>query len=323
MEKGFLKAALVIIVAGIVAFIVLAKMAQYVPALGGEGGGIRIPDSGQGSLDQYSGHTNPLLDFTKNISTGSGSNVPNTDGKGRSPYAGSVTLSTGNASSAIQPFEEHVIIQNRGTGPVSITGWKLENGKGSRPIETSQNTYVYPSAESAIIGVGTEFLSPDGRFTTGNIVLQKGDRAIVTTGGPFTGYSLSINTSFRENICLGYLDTYPFTPRASLSCPLIMSDPLVRTMTDQCYSYLRTVSRCQDPTKTDTKRFDEIGSQCKTFIRERVGYAQCVANNKSLSGFATNQWRVFLGKPREMWAQSRETITLYDAQGLIVAQINY
>lgn len=322
-NKGFFKAALVILVAVIAAFFVLSQAAQYVPGIGGQGGGIRIPDQSGSSLDTYSGRTNPLLDFSGFNDIGGGSDLPNTDGKGKSPYAGSITLSTGNAASSIQPYDEYVSIQNRGSASISITGWKLENGRGARPIQTSQNTYVYPSAETAVIGLGTEFLSPNGVFTTGNIVLKKGDKAIVTTGGPFSGYALSIYTSFRENICLGYLDKYPFSPRVSNQCPSVSSDPLVRTMTDECYDYLRTVNRCEDPTVDDVDNFDEIGSQCKQFIRERVGYSACVAQSKNLPNFSTNQWRVFLGKPREMWARDRETITLYDAQGLIVAQTSY
>jgi hypothetical protein len=323
-EGGFFKAALVIMVAAIIAFIVIAQAAKYVPGVGGRGGGIVIPDQGGSSIDTYAGRTNPLLDFDgfSEIS-GGGTDTPNTDGKGRSPYAGSITLSTGNAASSIQPFEEYVTIQNHGAGSISITGWKLENGKGARPIQTSNNTYVYPSAESAVIGLGTEFLSPNGVFATGNIVLKKGDKAIVTTGGPFSQYPLSIYTSFRENICVGYLDKYPFTPRVSLQCPSITSDPLVRTMTDECYDYLRSINRCEDPVVDDTDNFDEIGNQCKAFIRERAGYSSCVAQNRNLDGFSTKQWRVFLGKPREMWARDRETVTLYDANGLIVAQQSY
>ncbi len=98
----------------------------------------------------------------------------------------------------------------------------------------------------------------------------------------------------------------------------------MKTVTDECYDYLRTLSRCEDPEKYDKKRFDEtLTSQCKAFIRPRLNYAGCVATEQNKSTFNTKTWRIFLGKDRELWAKSRETITLYDQNGLIVDQISY
>jgi len=330
-NRGFIKAAIFLVIAIAVVFLVLVVFSKYlVPGalVGGLGNGSTSGGFFANS-SSYEVKTNPLLDFSSyGGSSGYSYNngdrsQPNTDGSGGSPYGNKVSLSYGTAGSAYQTFEEYVTLNNSGPA-VNITGWTLTNSKGSRPIENRQTNYVYPVADSATIGTGTEFLSPDGAFKTGSIILKTGDVAYLTTGRPYSQYPFSISTSFRENICVGYLKNYPFSPALNNSCPYITNDPLIKTVTDECYDYMRTLSRCVDPEKEDKKRFDEnITSQCRAFIRPRLNYAGCVDNSSNLSNFSTNIWRIFLSKDKELWSNSRETITLYDASGLIVDQISY
>ncbi len=318
-EQGIIKA-LVMLALGICAiFLVLALLSR---SFVGKGtfGSFTLPSPG---IPTTGVGTNPLLDFGgQSYTTSDPYQYSGSQDTKRSPYAGKVTLSSGSASYTIQPIEEYVEIRNSGE-PVSITGWRLENGKGDRPVEQSNNSYFYPSPDTATIGQGTEFVDPSGSYVIGPIVLKNSDRAIVTTGGPFTQFSFSIPTSFRENICLGFLKNYPFEPRLSAACPIITQDKDIRTVTSQCYDYLSTLSRCENPEVSNKERFDEQSSHCKAFIRERQNYSSCVARSKNLSNFSSSQWRVFLGKKTEMWASRRETITLYDTQGLVVDQITY
>ncbi len=326
-EQGFIKGLVVFTVGICVIFIFLFQFAQYFQGADSTTlfSGL---STGVDSSNSYEASTNPLLDFGNSsydqyYGGQTGRTVPNTDGVLTSPYAGKVRLSSGNASYSNQTYEEYVTITNQVAEPITITGWTLTNGKGSRPVENRQNNYVYPTADSATIGEGTEFLSPDGNFRTGSIVLRKGDVAYLTTGKHFGQFPFSIYTSFRENICVGYLKNYPFAPSVNASCPYVSNDPQIRTVTDPCYDYIRTIGRCGEPEKTDKERYDLLTTQCRAFIAPRVGYEGCVAFNKDAENFSMNQWRIFLNKDRELWASSRETITLYDAQGFIVDRVTY
>ncbi|HEY9481085.1 MAG TPA: hypothetical protein VIR98_02540 [Candidatus Paceibacterota bacterium] len=319
-SRGFIKHVTGFTIVVCILFIVVAAAAKYVPA------GITGSNGGQGGIsyvDQtpdYGARSNPLLGFLDTIGTGyrGGEGASYT-----SASSGSIVLDQGNASYSSQPFEEHVVIENRGNTSVDITGWTLMNGKGSRPIQNSQNDYFYPTADSAMIGQGTQFLDPSGKFIVGDIVLKPGDRAIVVTGGPFANFPYSINTSFRENICVGYLKNYPFDPPLDRTCPYIDSDPDIRLMTDECYDYMRSLPNCTDPSVSDKRRYDEQTSVCRNYMATRLNYPSCVARNQNSADFSKNQWRVFLGKKLELWASSHESITLYDRTGNVVDRVSY
>jgi hypothetical protein len=320
-ERGIIKTLILLVVGLSVLFLAFAIIANYLAPLA-------TPSSSDNSYsNSYDKSSNSLLDFldSGNYGSYSGSSdriTTNVDSANRSQYAGKVFLSTGSASYAIQPYEEYVSIKNDGS-PVNITGWRLTNAKGTRPIEYSQNSYVYPSAESAVIGQGTEFLDPSGKYVIGSVILGKDDTAIITTSGPFTYFPLPITTNFRENMCMGYLEKYPFYPQIENRCPYPYNDPQIRTVTDECYDYMRSLNICENPEKSDKNDFDMLTTQCKSFIKVRLNYPSCVANNRYSSDFALKQWRIFLGKSHELWASQRELITLYDNTGLIVDQISY
>ena len=329
-ERGIIKVLIVLVIGFSVLFLFFAVAAKYISPIGSSLSESALSPGDSYYSPSYPGYenqTNSILNFLDSGNYGSYSGGPDRtadsmDGKNRSKYAGQIYLSSGNAGYTIQPYEEYITVKNEGA-PVNITGWRVTNGKGTRPIEYSQNSYVYPSAESAVIGQGTEFLDPSGKYAVGPVVLGTGDTAILTTSGPFSYFPLPINTNFRENICLGYLENYPFNPPMEQQCPYPTNDPQIRTVTDECYDYLQSLNRCQNPQKTDVVRFDGLTSQCRNFIKARLNYPSCVANNRYSPGFAGKQWRIFLGKSHELWAGRREVITLYDSTDLIVGQISY
>ncbi|HEU0080406.1 MAG TPA: hypothetical protein VFQ72_00055 [Candidatus Paceibacterota bacterium] len=327
-QGGFILKLMLVVVGVCVAFVVLSTLARNFTGIPTISNGAYAPSASSGAGNG----NNQLLKFLDNApgasygsygsygSSGGASDIP---AAYRSPYAGTVSLGAGNAGYSIQPFEEYVTLRNSGDAPVTVTGWTLTNGKGTRPIQTSQNDYLYPVADSATIGQGTELLDPSGNFTVGPIVLKPGDTAIVTTGRPFTQFPFSITTSFRENICEGYLKYYPFQPVLNQSCPVPTDDPAIRTVTDECYDYMSSLNRCQDPKRYDKANYDMQTAQCRAFMDARLSYPACVANTRYQAGFSLKQWRIFLGKGAELWADRRETITLYDSKGLIVDQISY
>ncbi len=317
-----------------VIFIVIMMIAKSVGpnAKGLFGSG--LSNSSTGGTSGFSSYSNPLLDFGNSagrLDSGSNSypssgsnNVSETVNDGQSPYANRIHLSRGNSSYSAQPYEEYVSIRNSGDASINITGWTLVNGKGSRPMQNSGNSYFYPTPDTAIIGQGTEFLDPSGNFQVGAIVLKPRDEAFMITGGPFTQYPFSIYTSFRENICESYLESsYPFQPALSRSCPNVLNDESANTITYECEKYVSSINRCTNPEKRDAKRFEAQTSQCKNFIRSHMNYPACVANNRYSENFSLNRWRVFLGKKAEMWRSKDESITLYDSKGLIVDEISY
>lgn len=320
-EQGIIRVLLALVIGLAVILLVFGILARYITPL------TSISSSNNPYSSGYEDKTSPMLNFLNgnnygSYSSGSNRTVSPTNNANRSTFSGQVYLSSGNASYAFQPYEEYITIKNDGAS-VNITGWRLTNSKGTRPIQYSQNSYVYPSAESAVIGSGTELLDPSGKYIVGPVILRTGDTAIVTTSGPFSNFPLPINTNFRENMCMGYLENYPFTPQINKSCPYPTDDPQINTVTDECYDYMRSLNRCQDPQKTDKTDLDGQTSQCRAFIAVRLNYPSCVANNRYSADFASKQWRVFLGKSHELWANKRETITLYDTTNLIVDQISY
>lgn len=327
-NRGFIRKVIIIVVALCAAFLLLSVVASNSPLANlGPGSSLSnfVPTIDNAPTTYK---TNPLLDFGDGSSyaidySSQSRSVPNTDGKGTSIYSDSVSFSAGNTTTS-QPAQEYMVLRNYGDRAIDITGWSLSNSKGSRPIQTSGNSYVYPSADVAVIGQGTEFLNPAGGSNIGDIVLKPGDSAYITTGQAFAQFPFPIATSFRENICQGYLEDYPFFPSLSKSCPALINDPQIKTVTDECYDYISSFYQsCPNPARADRKTYDKQPSHCRAFIEARVGYPACVAQNGNISGFSLRQWRIFLGQKKEMWASQRETITLYDKKGAVVSQVSY
>src|SRR3990167_4921788 len=130
-----------------------------------------------------------------------------------SSYTKDVSISTGNAAYAYQPYEEYITIYNRSRDPVDITNWQLRNAKDERAYDIG-GSLKYFTADRATICQATLILSPTGNNFFQDVVLGAGETAIVTTGkiGSQVPYKI---VSFKENMCSGYLEDLPeyaFTP---------------------------------------------------------------------------------------------------------------
>src|SRR5688500_2922125 len=75
------------------------------------------------------------------------------------PTSGSISISSGNASYAYQPYEEYISIYNSGNTSVDITGWRLQNAKDTRPYDQG-GTLRRLSADSVTIPRAALLLSP-------------------------------------------------------------------------------------------------------------------------------------------------------------------
>jgi hypothetical protein len=246
-----------------------------------------------------------------------------------------ISIGTGNASNAYQPYEEYITLYNRGETNVDITGWKLKNGKDKRPHYLGSTLQRF-SADLAIIPQGTEYLYPVGASPLKNIVLKSGEEAIITTGrvGAQSPYSI---VSFKENMCSGYIENlsdYTFNPSLSQDCPDPTLEPGIQNLDTKCQEFIEdNIDSCHTPEFDGRNDKGErcsncidgiqVTSSCYNFIKEHFSYQGCVAHHASDPDFSLDTWRIFLGRGWEMWAEDHETIELYDRAGQLVDFENY
>ncbi len=228
-----------------------------------------------------------------------------------SPYRGLVSISKSRAGPANADYEQEYVeidMSRQAKEGVDITGWKL--------ISTA-------SDRVGVIREGATVPRTGSVNPTEHIVLQPGDRAIVSTERS------PIGVSFRENMCTGYLGQYQnFSPHLSLSCPDPLSEfdryyagnPL---KDDACYDLMRDTRRCEIP--SDKSR--RLSSSCFDMIDNRLNYNGCVETHRNDPDFARNTtWRIYLNRDEddgEIWKADREGIKLVDAEGKTVDLFTY
>lgn len=251
-----------------------------------------------------------------------------------SKWKGVVTIGRGNASGEQYPRYEYITLKNNSKDEeINITKWSLTNGKDKKyfPVNDKQ---VKGISNKVFIPKGTLIFVPNGANPPQeDIVLAPGNEAIITTGKPY-----GVNTSFRENICNGYIqesEDYSFGPSLNKNCPDPESEEGVASLDETCYKFVRQMSSCHTPEFKDvvyknkeplTGFVDNVGNltySCKEFIKKNYNYNSCVLNHLSDENFFEKKWRIFLNQPFELWAKDRETITLYDKDGKIADQLIY
>lgn len=255
------------------------------------------------------------------------------DESNESRWKGFVKIGRGNASSEQYPRYEYITLKNNDKNKqINITGWSLTNGKDRKyfPVNDRQIKGV---SNKVFIPKGTSIFIPNSVNLQEDIILAPNDEAIITTGVPF-----GVKTSFRENICSGYiqeLEEYNFKPSLNNNCPDPEDEEGVSSLDDTCYKFVRQMSSCHTPEFKDvvyknkeplTGYVDNVGNltySCKEFIKKNYNYNACVLNHLSDENFFEKKWRIFLNHPFELWAKDREVITLYDNEGKVVDQMIY
>lgn len=247
----------------------------------------------------------------------------------------SVIIGTGNASYSYQPYEEYITLDNVSRGPVNITGWQLKNGKDQRPYYTGSSLQRF-SADVALIPQATLILSPSGQSLNQDVILQENEKAIVTTGSFGVRHPYTI-TSFKENMCTGYLEALPdyaFNPSLSQNCPDPEREPGLENLDIECRKIVERISPCETPEigerDPQTREFCPncyegkiLSSLCQAYIEEHFSYKGCLAYHQGDPNFSGRTWRLFLGRGWEMWAEEYESIELFDRFGQLVNYQNY
>ncbi len=266
---------------------------------------------------------------------GGGSSSSGNTSSGGNYTSRGLSLGSGNASYAYQPYQEYVTLRNDGDTTIDVTGWQLRNGKDKRTYDQGGMLQRY-SADIAAIPQATFLLSPTGGSTMRDVTLAPGEQAILTTGsiGAQTPYKI---TSFKENACTGYiggLNDYSFAPPLSSSCPDPSNEPGFSSLDTQCRSFVRSMYSCTTPKFDRTDNNGEtcetcingtrLSSSCAAFIKSHFSYQGCIAYHAGDKNFNSGRtWRIFLNHPWEMWAPDYESIELFDRSGNLVSSTSY
>lgn len=245
-----------------------------------------------------------------------------------------IAIGSGNAPYAYQSYEEYITLENQSQSSVNITGWQLRNGKDERPYYTGSSLQRF-SADVALIPKAAVILSPSGNSLLQDVILAPDERAIVTTGsfGVRSPYPI---TSFKENMCTGYLedlDNYAFNPPLTGDCPRPEDEPGIQNLDVGCRRFIETLSYCETPEFGGRDEEGEncphcingklVSPACQAFVQSHYSYQGCLAYHQKDPEFSGDTWRVFLGRGWEMWADEYESIELYDRFGQLVNYQNY
>jgi hypothetical protein len=225
-----------------------------------------------------------------------------------SPLKGAVEVASVAGVASEDADEEYVVLRAVGDTSVDITGWSLVSGASGRSVRIPEGASLPRS----------------GRVNaTGRIVLNPGDEAIVVTG------ESPIGTSFKENICIGYLTrNQDFVPSVSAQCPSASREfdqyyPGNALRDDRCYERVRDTATCDTPSDRS------VSSSCTQFIDDRLTYSGCVNTHSVDADFYGDTWRIYLeyensrGRTDEFWKSSRDAVKLLDAEGKTVDLYTY
>ncbi len=243
------------------------------------------------------------------------------------PYGGHIRLLRGNARNEYVPSQEYVVIENSRSNDqtVNITGWILVNGTQRRAQPT---VVLIPNAAQL-------FSRQQASLTLGPVNLNPGARAIIATGGAPNSNRWPTRLSFRVNKCSGYLARdlrdLEITPSLFRSCPAAEDEPGVNNLPDACYNFVNRYPACQTAEfSRDREGYEllnnrryELGANCRLYIQDHFSYDRCLTWHQLDEDFYSAEWRVYLDRYSELWAENREAIRLYDQYGQLIDEITY
>lgn len=258
----------------------------------------------------------------------SSDNQSNASQSGRSQWSEKIRLSLGNAQYEIQPMNEYVTLYSQSQTPINISGWKL--------VSSRQKVAYQPA--TVLIPLGRKLFDPLSTASLAPIILEQGDQAYIITGKMPALSPYVINASFKKNICSGYLEelpNYQFTPSLYSNCPRAVEAPGAKAMDDDCYEFIERLGSCHTPEFHSVRNYQGemedgyvddtpyLSSNCQSYLKSMYNYPACVARNKDKANFFDKTWYIYLDQKYELWGEKRETISLYDSQGLLVDKIEY
>lgn len=179
------------------------------------------------------------------------------------------------------------------------TSWMLKNSRGDK----------------AVLGPASPLPLSGKVNATEALKIQAGDRLFVSTGRS------PIGVSFRVNKCSAYLEQFQdFIPPIAGQCPSITFEKSYGSLDSKCQTFIQGIHSCEANTRTFPAG---ITKNCKAFLDAAVTYNGCVATHKNDPGFYLKEWRVFLGKEKELWAEPNDTVMLLDSKGKLIDTLKY
>lgn len=257
----------------------------------------------------------------------------------KSEYYGQVSIESGNSSSEFQPSSEYIALVGSYSlkSPISLSGWYLTNGKGTRVYQVGSSVQHFKS-DVVYIPQVVQVYRPGSTQSTSPILLPENGRVYVITGRNL--YNSQVVPSFRTNSCIGYLthenkDSLKLIPNIYSSCPAPTKEYVQGTLESSCRQFVDYMSSCHTPNFIDSVKkgttpevgyVDTVGGltqSCQDFLKSHFSYNACLTNHSSDPKFQGNEWYVYLNRPFELWATDHETITLFDSNGKIVSEYSY
>jgi hypothetical protein len=210
------------------------------------------------------------------------------------------------------PLSNSVVLDEVSGSPLVL---RITNTSGS--ILSLSSTQLESSRTGARVSLGraAEILVA-GAAPSAEVILEPYASAFISFE------SSPVGTSFRENICTGYLtQSITFTPSIPHLCPAPSQvasqyDPSRRKLDDTCHSFIDTLSSCTlytSPLPTD------LSSACREFIRGAFSYKSCAFQNQTKVGYLQPDWRIYV--PTFTYTSS-DTIFLLDQEGAVLAEIS-
>jgi hypothetical protein len=247
----------------------------------------------------------------------------------------SIMIDNGNAESETDAVNEYITLSNDGSNPINISGWKLANGKDKKTY-LQNGRLVFGTSDVRIIPAGTLLLNANGNNIITPIILNPGERAVVTSGsvGPRSDVPL---VSFKENKCSGYLEAaadYKFTPSLDHSCMNPKNEAGFDYLESDCQEFIESMGYCHTPKFNTKDTYGEscrncvdgvsgLSSSCIAYIKSHYTYQGCLSNHSGDSDFQGKVWRVFLGSRWELWSDKKETISLFDQSDNLIDSNSY
>lgn len=246
----------------------------------------------------------------------------------RSPWVGKVKISSvGSARKERRATFEYIVIKNTSREPVTISGWRVQNGADFNWYVSYDKRLVRGVPSSAVIPNGVELLWESGINYPKPIVLKPREQAIISTGRiPKRADFLGL--SFKVNKCSGYLNEFSgaaIQPKIRASCPLARDERNAKDFGDKCYAFLRRVPRCHAPDVRERSIDGTFGlpDECRSFAEDRLNYGACMLAHLGEKDFFKPEWRIYLNQGWELWDVEDDRIRLFDANGLLVHEIIY
>ena len=224
-----------------------------------------------------------------------------------SPDKGRVRITEAYGATESNDLREYIVLTaNTGnTAPIELKGWSLESAY------TCIRAYIPLATSAFLMGVIND---------QENVLLNPGGSAIVSSGASPVG------TSFRENICSGYLGQLQnFSPPLSNSCPpssnaLPFTPDNLKIYGEQCFDFLASVPTCTAPLKNIPAN---VNPNCRALAANILSYNGCVATYLYRPTFNIDAWRLYLGSNMELWRNTHDIIRLLDGEGRTVDVVTY